>query len=257
MNRFVNRGLLLAGLWALSLGFARPGYADDLPKGSDILDKYVVATGGKEAYEKVKNRVMTGTMEIGQASIKGNIAIYQAPPNKMLMTAELPGVGKIEEGTDGTTVWERNPLTGPRVKTGEEKAKGLRDATFDAEVNWRKVYKKAECVAEEKVDGKPCYKVELTMPEGQVRTAYYDKQSNLLVKTVSNEKSPMGNITVESILSDYKKVDGIFIPHKVRQKMAGQEIAIVLEKIEQNVKLPDNRFDLPEDIKKLADKDKK
>jgi len=31
----------------------------------------------------------------------------------------------------------------------------------------------------------------------------------------------------------------------------------VFDKVEQNVKIPANRFDLPEDIKKLADKEKK
>jgi hypothetical protein len=256
MIRFINRGLLLLTLSALGFALPRPVHADGLPKGEDILDKYVAATGGKEAYEKIKNRVLTGTMEIS-GQLKGKITIYQAAPNKMLTIAELGGIGKIEDGTDGKTVWERNPVTGPRVKTGEEKANALRDATLDGEVQWRKLYKKVACVAEEKIDGKPCYKLELTTPEGKVRTAYYDKQSNLLVKIITTEKSPMGDITVEATQSDYKKVDGLLIPHKLNQKAAGQDIVIVIEKVEQNVKLPDNRFDLPDDIKKLAEKEKK
>jgi hypothetical protein len=124
-------------------------------------------------------------------------------------------------------------------------------------VQWRKYYKKAECVAEEKIDDKPCYKVVLTTPEGKTRTAYYDKQTNLVVKVVSTEKTPMGELTIEAFPSEYKKVGDILMPHKLLQKMAGQDIAITFDKVEQNVKIPDNRFDLPEDIKKLAEKDKK
>jgi hypothetical protein len=195
-------------------------------------------------------------MEIGGQNLKGKITIYQAPPNKMYTLVELGGLGKIEEGTDGTTVWEKS-FTGPRIKTGEEKASALRDAAFYGDVEWRKLYTKADCKAEEKLDGKPVYKVELTTPEGKVRTAYYDKQSNLVVKMISTETTPMGKITIEAIPSDYKKVDGISIPHKLQQKMAGQDITIAFDKVEQNVKIPNDKFDLPEDIKKLADKDKK
>jgi len=256
MIRFVNRALWMLALSTLGLLVTRPVHADGLPKGEEILDKYVTVTGGKEAYEKIKSRVLTGTMEVGAQGIKGKITIYQAPPNKMYTLVEIGGLGKIQEGSDGKTAWEIG-LTGPRIKTGEEKANALRDATFDGDVQWRKLYKKAECVAEEKIDGKPCYKVELTTPEGKTRTAFYDKQSSLVVKMVSTEKSPMGEVTVEAFPSDYKKVDGILIPHKLQQKAAGQEIVIVFDKVEQNAKIPDNRFDLPDDIKKLADKEKK
>ena len=37
--------------------------ADTLPKGEEILDKFVDATGGKAAYEKVRNEKWTGTFE--------------------------------------------------------------------------------------------------------------------------------------------------------------------------------------------------
>jgi hypothetical protein len=257
MIRVVKRGLFVVALGALGLSLTRPVHADSLPKGEEILDRYITATGGKEAYEKIKNRVVTGKMKLGAQGIEGKITIYQAPPNKMLMVTEIAGFGKAEQGSDGTTAWERDSVNGPRVKNGEEKVSGLRDAVFDADVHWRKQYKKAKCVAEESVDGMPAYKVELTTPEGKIRTAYYDKKSNLMVKAVMTEKTRFGNLTVESSPSDYKKVDGILIPHKLQQKMAGQEVVIVLDKVEHNAKIPADRFDLPEDVKKLADKEKK
>ncbi len=44
---------------------SRAALADDpLPKADDVLDQFVEATGGKAAYEKIKNRVSKGTMEI-------------------------------------------------------------------------------------------------------------------------------------------------------------------------------------------------
>jgi hypothetical protein len=229
----------------------------NLPKAETLIDKYIEATGGKASYDKCTNRVSFGTMEIKPAGLKGKLTLYQAAPNKTYLEAEIAGLGKIEDSTDGKIVWERNPISGPRVKTGEEKASGLGNAVFNSEVNWQKVYKKAQTVGEEMVDGKACYKVEMITPEGVVRTHFFDKSTNLIVKLVSTEKTQLGNVQAESWISDYKKVDGILLPHKVRQKILTQEVVMAFDKIEHNVKLPDNRFEVPEEIKKLADKEKK
>jgi hypothetical protein len=63
----------------------------------------------------------------------------------------------------------------------------------------------------------------------------------------------MGKITTSSTVSDYKKVDGILVPHRVVTKALNNEITIVLEKIEQNVKMPMDRFALPPEVKKPAE----
>ena len=252
MIRASHRGLLpLVGLFVL--GLVQPVQAQALPKGGDILDKYIEVTGGKAAYEKLKNRVMKGTMDIAAAGIKGDLTIYTAAPDKFYMQVELPGVGKIEEGCDGKVAWAISP-TGPRVKDGAEKESALRRADFNGEVHWQKHYKKVECVGEETVERKPCYKVQLTTPNDEVKTRYYDKSTGLLVKSTGTEKGQMGDIPVETIVSDYKKVDGISLPFKSVQKTLGTEFNITLEKVEHNVKLPDNRFDLPDDIKQLIKK---
>jgi hypothetical protein len=232
-------------------------HAQGLPKGEEVIEKYLAATGGKEAYEKCRNRVAKGTMELAGLGVKGNLVVYAAAPSKTYVEVELPGVGKIEEGCDGTVAWSNNPATGPRLKEGGEKTSALRQADFDGDVNWRKHYKKADCVGEGEVDGKPCYKLQMTTSDDQVKTHYYDKSNYLLLKSTGTETTPNGNLTVENLLSDYKKVDGLLIPCKTRQKVLTQEIVITLDKIEHNVKLPENRFDLPEEIKKLAEKEKK
>jgi Protein of unknown function (DUF620) len=256
MIRHGIKGVLLLAAccaWALM----QSAHAQGLPKGEEIVDKSLAATGGKEAYEKCKNRVAKGSMELAGLGVKGNLTIYAAGPNKTYVEVDLPGVGKIEEGCDGAVAWSNNPATGPRLKEGAEKTSALRQADFDGEVNWRKHYKKAECVGDADVEGKACYKLQMTTSDDQVKTHYYDKSSYLLLKATGTEMSPNGNLTVENLLSDYKKVDGLLIPFKTRQKVLTQEIVITLDKVEHNVKLPENRFDLPDEIKKLAEKEKK
>src|SRR5205085_11846766 len=102
--------------------------ADTLPKGEAILDKYIEVTGGKAAYEKKRTEVSSAVMEFVGKGVKANMTSYHAAPDKSYTVIEIDGIGKIEEGTDGSVVWERSALKGPRVKTGQEKALSLRAA---------------------------------------------------------------------------------------------------------------------------------
>ena len=111
------RGKIAVVLVGMSFSLNHVAYGQNLPKGEELLDKYVAATGGKEAYEKCKNRLIKGTMEFAGAGIKGELTIYQTRPNKMYLEVNLQGIGKIEQGTDGQTVWERNAITGENYET--------------------------------------------------------------------------------------------------------------------------------------------
>lgn len=231
---------------------------ENLPKAEVILDKYVEVTGGKAAYDKLNNRVTKGTLEMVAQGLKFSLTVYGSRPNKFYSLMESEAFGKIEKGADGQVVWETSLMVGPQIKEGEERALMLRGAVFDATEHWRKVYKKAECASIETVDGKPCYKIVLTPKEGQtLETRYYDKESGLLGKSEMNLELPMGTIPMEVYRSDYRKVDGVLISHKIKQVIAGvQETLFVTESVEHNVKLPKDRFALPAEIQALVDKQK-
>lgn len=226
---------------------------DDPPSTAEqILDKYVEATGGKAAYEKLHDRVMNGTFEIPAMGIKGPMSIYHAEPAKMYTVVEAEGIGKLEDGTNGEVAWELSAMSGPRIKQGAERAVVLRSAQFDAAVNWRKLYKKVELVGEEPIDEQPCYKVVLTPAEGRPETQYYDKKSNLLVRSDMVLEHAMGSIPLQVYMSDYKVVDGVRIPHTIRQLVAGQEYRITVDKIRHNVPVPDKHFKLPAEVEALT-----
>jgi outer membrane lipoprotein-sorting protein len=256
LRRPLRTALVLSA--ALAMTALRASADDPLPKAEEVLDKYVEATGGKAAYEKLKNRVAKGTMEIVGAGLKGKLVAYQAPPNKMRTEVEFENLGKIVEGSDGNVVWEVNPITGDRAIEGDEKAEKLLHNTFNGELRWKEMYAKAECTGVEDVNGKPAYKVVLTPKPGAGKpsTEFYDKASHLQVKSLTTAKTPMGELEVEMFPSDYKKVDDVLIAHKVTQKLLTQEIAITMTEIKHNVDLPPDTFKVPDAIKPLLEKKK-
>ncbi len=242
--------LAVSALLFLANGLAF-GQEGKLPKGDEILDQYVKATGGKDAYQKVSNRVVRGWLDMPAQALKGTIEAYKARPNLSYEVVEIAGMMRHERGTDGKVAWERQSMTGTRLLEGEELEQFMREAVFDSDVLWRKLYKKAETVGVEDIDGKPAYKVELTLKGDEKMTAYYDTKSNLLVKSVMMVKSPMREMLVETYISDYKKVGDLLIPHKQRQVVMGMEQVRTFDSVEVNAKLDKNRFALPDDVKQL------
>ncbi len=256
MKRFYVAGKIsLGAVLLLASAGARLVAADELPKAETILDKSVEATGGKAAYEKIHNEISSGSMAVGGMS--GTATIYRAEPDKTYTEFEFQGVGKITQGSNGQIAWSNSAMQGPHVKDGEEKDAALLEARFDAEVNWRNSYSKVETVASETVDGKDCYKVVLTPRTGNPITRFYDKKSGLMQKMIMTAKSPMGEMTVELVASDYRKEGDILSPHKLTSHAMGQEIVITIDKIQYNAEIPASRFDLPAEIQALLNKDKK
>lgn len=225
-----------------------------LPKADTILDRFVEVTGGKAAHLKRNSEIATGTLEFVAAGLKGTLTRYAAAPDKSYTVLDIEGVGKIEMGSAAGVAWEKSAIQGPRVKSGEEKAQALREGTFNAQLNWRKLFPKAETIGVETIDGEPCYKVVLTPAAGKPETRYYQKKSGLAVKTTTIAVNQMGEVPVEVIISDYKNFDGVLVPTKVVQKAAGQEFTMTIQNIKVNEEIPADRFEPPADIKALLSK---
>lgn len=218
-----------------------------------VMAKHIEALGGAAALQKLHNSVSKGTVEVPAQGLTMNVTVYEAEPNLTYLVFESEAMGKIEEGTDGKVAWSKHPMVGPRVMEGEELARALQDAVFQRDLKWREIHKKVELVGSEEVDGKPCYKIVATPEVGSPQTWYIDKESYVKVRTESTIKGPMGEFPVASVPSDYKKVDGVLIAHKLVQEMAMQKIVFTITSVEHNVEMPKDRFDPPEEIKSLIE----
>jgi hypothetical protein len=238
-------------LGATSFTFAQ---TETLPKAETILDRYIEVTGGKGAYEKRKNEIETGTIELKAQGLKGSMTRYAAEPAEAYSIVEIEGVGKIEDGLDKGIAWDKNPMLGPQIKKGMEKAQYVREATFNSPIHWRELNSKVETVGTEIIDGELCYKVVLTPTEAPPETMFFQKKSGLAVKTAATVVSAMGEAPVEMLASDYKNLGGVLVPTKITQKLAGQEIVITIQDVKTNQPIPAGRFDPPAEIKALLSK---
>jgi hypothetical protein len=229
--------------------------AQELPPADKLLQLSLERSGGEAAFARLKNAVMTGTIEINGHNISGTVAVYQAD-GKSYTAIELPGIGKVEEGFDGTTAWESNALQGPRIKSGDEREAVAHASRISMLSGWRDEYASAKTVGTEDVNGKPAWKVVMTPKSGKPETFYFDKASGLLVRTAETMVTPLGEISVEADMSDYRPVDGVETPFTTTQKAISQVMVMHFDKVAYNTDIAPDRFDLPAPIKALRDRDK-
>jgi hypothetical protein len=222
----------------------------ELPSGESILDKYIEATGGKDAYKNLKNLVIKGSLEIHGMGIKVDLNIYKAEPNLLLQEMTIPGMGIMLEGVDGKIAWSNSAVQGPSIKEGKEAEMALLNALFREE-EWREKYTKAETLGTETVEGEECYKVLITTKAGTPMTCYYSKNSGFLIRQDSKNESPMGEIQVAAVAKNYKKVGNIMMAHQLINRTMGQTMTMTFTDVKFNVDIPKTTFEPPAEVKAL------
>lgn len=242
------REIVLA-LCAGVAAFAQNG--DPLPTGEQVFDRYVEVTGGKAAYEARKTEYAKGTISMPAANIEGTFEAWSQAPDQAVQILQMPGIGKMQIGSNGANAWELSEVMGPRLKDGEEKADAVREAIFNLPIQWRKIFTKVETSGVEDVEGAACYKVIATTPAGRTETWFFDKSSGLAVLSKRTALTSMGPMAADSFTKEYKKFGGVLQPTLVIIKTAGQEMQLKFDQIEQNIEIPAGRFDPPAEIQQL------
>lgn len=245
----------IAAVAAMSLLSILPAFAGaeqaKLPPAEKLLDAYVRAIGGVEAFDKIQNTYSTAALSIPAMGITIDVKAYSVRPNITYSIASSPMIGSIERGTDGAVFWEKSTMQGTRLLEGAELEDAIGEAVFENLVYWRANFDSVATTGVDTVDGSPAYLVMVRPKHGKTRTLAFDQKSGLLVKAVSKAPTQMGEIPIESFVSDYRKTGEVLQAYKTVMKMMGQERIVTVSSIEQNVPVPDSILTLPGDVKEL------
>lgn len=211
-----------------------------------VLDRFVEVTGGAEAYRKITSTTTRGTVELKAQGIKGTMETFSKAPNLFRSSQQITGIGEMLQGYDGKVAWSKDPINGLRELDGIEKALAIRSAAFNAPIRWRELYKKATLTGSKKIGGAETWVVTLTPPEGKPVVQYYDKKTGLMVRTDIVAEGPQGTIPTETLLSDYRAVDGVKVPFRAVTKLGPAiEMELVTTEVKNNVPIDDALFAKP------------
>jgi hypothetical protein len=243
-TEFMKRELCMVLLLCLAITSAIAQEAA-LPTVDQILEKFVEASGGKPANEKLGSRISEGSFEIPEMGVYGSLTIYDKAPNKRALLVEIPGFGTFKQGVDGEVAWEDNPMSGITVRSGAALAAAKRDAAFHREQNLRDHFKQIEVKGRQQIGEQEVYALEMTPEEGDPETWYFDVATGLLARVDAVRDGPQGSAQIQTSFKDYRETDGIKMPFRVDQVMPGMTFVTKLLDVRHNEEIDDALFAKP------------
>ncbi len=225
-----------------------------LPKAEDLFVRHIDAIGGVKKIKAHKFSTATGSFNMPAMGISGDMVIKQAAPNKFYLSINIPGMGDMTQGFDGTVGWGINPMMGEMVLEGKELEQLKSQSDFYADLNYEKIFKTMKTTGKEDFNDQSCFVVELVTQFDSKSTRYFNVETGLIAGMEQTEESQMGPVTSLIMLDDYKEFDGVLYATTTTIQTMGQEQVLSVETISHD-KLDDAVFALPDSIQALVAED--
>jgi zinc protease len=211
-----------------------------VPAGVDanvVIDKYLKALGGKDNLKKIQDVKINMAAEIQGYQL--SIQNVMKQPN---FSYNEISVGNMEiEKTvfDGqeVRVYER----GMQREISQDQANDIKlQSSMFPELRYKELGVQTKLTGIEKIEGKEAYALKVTYPSGTATTQYFDKETNLKVRVVTNVETPNGPMTQTVDYDNYKAVEGVLFPHRLT--LQPQQISAEASSIQVNQGLSEEFF---------------
>jgi len=172
----------------------------------------------------------------------------QKRPDKMYLEIDIQGM-KLIQAYDGTEGWSVEPWVSdePRHISGPELENLSRTAGIDSDlVNWQGRGYLLTYSGLEQYEGGDAYLLELEKEKGVVYRYLIDSDTYLLSKIVTLSDYAGNMVEGETILGDYRNINGISVPTRTEIRFGGQtQMTNYIDKVEFDVSIDDAIFRAP------------
>jgi hypothetical protein len=214
----------------------------------EIIARNIQAHGGLDKLRLVQTRRESATFSSG--SFKAGVLLQNKRPDKVREEFIIQSLAEVR-AYDGKTGWRVSPFGGrrdPEVMSQDDTKSLEVESDMDGPlVNYKGKGHKAELMGHDSVEGTDCYKIKLTLKNGDIRTYYLDTDSFLEIKLETQTVIRGAIQESETYYGDYEEVGGIYYPLETQEGQKGQteRSTITVEKVEPNVPIDDAIFSMP------------
>jgi len=215
----------------------RPAQPTTRPTADQILEKYALSVGGKDAkitsrYIKASRVEKDGkTTEVEEIWTKGA---------KSVMTTQYPGT-PITEVFDGSTAWKySNAEKFPLQPFDIEQIK--RDAMIFGNPDLKAVYPRLDYRFVDRLDGREVYVVLGTTANNQRDRLFFDVATGALVRRIAATPTLVGQFQYQVDYADFKDFGGVKLPTTIRFAMPAVSWTRKIIEVKNNAPVDDAKF---------------
>ncbi|NUQ24222.1 MAG: insulinase family protein [Saprospiraceae bacterium] len=195
-----------------SFGKPEEELAIALPQDIDpagVIDHYLIAIGGKEKLEAVRDLRVVMTTHIQGMSMQ--IDMTQKAPAKMNMRVQIGGNVVNQTIFDGEKAQIK--VMGKPQPVDSATLAGIKEQSLlFPELHYLQMGYSLQLIGVEMLDEKKAYVLDITRPGGKKFTSYFDADTGLKLRTIALQPGPAGEIAVVDDILNYKEMEGIKFP---------------------------------------------
>ncbi|MGH9397415.1 MAG: c-type cytochrome [Terriglobia bacterium] len=214
-----------------------------MPTADQILEKFVQASGGADAIQKISTRVEKGDAS-GPGGQKLPVEVFSKAPDEERFVMHMRG-GESVRVYDGQEGWLANMGQPAHEITGAELDAMKLDADLHLPVNLKQQFPRLRVIHPETIDGREAYVLLGFNPNHPPVKFYFDSQSGLLVRVERFTATPLGYNPTQVDFADYRDTDGVKVPFRQTIAQPGRSFMIQFDQVQQNVPVSDNEFTKP------------
>lgn len=214
----------------------------------EVIAKNIEARGGLEKIKALKTVRTQGKLNAG--FFRAAFQQENSRPDSVREEVTIQGLTQIR-AYDGKTGWQVSPFGGrkdPELLSADDMKDLVVDADMDGPlVDYKAKGHTAELMGHDPVEGTDCFKVKLTMKNGDVRIYYLDADSYLPIK-LETQTTVRGTLQErETVFGDYDQVNGVYFPFawESGEKGDSNRLKIVVDKIEANSAIDEKVYTMP------------
>ncbi|MCY4553233.1 MAG: insulinase family protein [Candidatus Poribacteria bacterium] len=222
----------------------------DMAKAKEVLAAAVAAHGGLEKLQAVKNIVMEADISANSQAgpMQIDAKLYYIFPDKFRQDLKLPQ-GEMAYFYDGSAAYAITPMGVQPIPP--QMGAAFKDSVFRETVwlltNLSQNDIPIQYAGTEDVQGKPASILVVPQPSGEMLKLFISDETHYVVKYAYRETSQGAIANRETLMDDYRDVDGVKIAHRTVQNVDGQLFSESrVKSITLNAELDASLFQEPE-----------
>ncbi|MGI8436206.1 MAG: hypothetical protein ACR2NX_04795 [Chthoniobacterales bacterium] len=215
-----------------------------------LVAKNVEAKGGEQALHALQSIELKGKMLVRDGQMELGFRQIKKRPDEVRTEVTLQGMTMVQ-AYNGQEGWKISPFQGRKdpEKNSADDDKELQEAAEIGGplVDYKEKGSTVEYLGTEDVDGTAAHKLKVTRKNGDISYVYLDPEYFLEIRVTTQRMEHGAQVETETDLSDYEKVNGVFLPMSVEsgRKGGSDKAKIIIDKAEGNVPADEQLFDFP------------
>jgi hypothetical protein len=215
-----------------------------LPTVQQVLDRYVAATGGRDAL--LRHKSMTMHMKEGDVEL-----VLYMKDTKAAQKILFPDGKTMRGGYDGKIAWSIDTTGKVHVPQGDVIKTIARDADMYYHLHVMNYFRSMAVVDVKPFNGRPCYHLKGVNNWGKVNEQFYDTASGLLLGYAFNTAWRGGNGDATATFEDYTNYGGVLMAATTTSR-DGNDVSVDRIASVTYDDVDDAVFALPEAVRKAV-----